>query len=139
MTTGLYAALLIMLFIVLSFRVIQGRQKYKVALGDGDQQPMRQLMRSHANFSEYTPLFLISLGLVDYNGLPPYAVHGLGSAFLVGRLLHAYGVGVKERIVDGQLKHIKYRQYAMLLTFVTLAINSVILVVQYGLSIWAVH
>ncbi|SNY92725.1 hypothetical protein SAMN04515647_2996 [Cohaesibacter sp. ES.047] len=131
MATVLYAGLLALLFVGLSARVIQGRYRYRVALGDGGQDDMQRRIRSHGNFVEYTPMFLILLALVEYHGLPSLAVHGLGSLFLVGRLSHAYGVGVKERIGKGQLQHRIYRFSGMLCTLFAISFAALILLAQF--------
>jgi uncharacterized membrane protein YecN with MAPEG domain len=132
MITPLYAALLIALLLVLSVRVITQRRKLKAPLGDGDDYPLKQRMRAHGNFVEYTPLFLIGLGLVESGGFPAYGLHLLGAAFLLGRVLHAYGISHAERYQDGTLYHLNYRVYGMVLTLIVLAVISLILLVQWA-------
>ena len=51
---------------------------------------MQRRIRGHANFSEYTPLTLLLLAFLEFNGLPAWAIHGLGGSLLAGRLLHGY-------------------------------------------------
>ena len=64
-------------------------------------------MRAHGNFTEYVPLALILMGLIELNGGPPPLLHGLGAALVVGRLLHAWGlsgsVGVSFGRVAGSI------------------------------------
>nr|WP_265324035.1 MAPEG family protein [Aeromonas veronii] len=50
-----YAALLALLFVLLSIRTIRTRHSRKVALGHGDDPAMLRAMRVHANFAEYVP------------------------------------------------------------------------------------
>ncbi|MEH8130210.1 MAPEG family protein [Aeromonas veronii] len=50
-----YAALLALLFVLLSIRTIRTRHSRKVALGHGDDPAMLRAMRVHANFAEYDP------------------------------------------------------------------------------------
>ncbi len=54
-----YAALLALLFVLLSIRTIRTRHSRKVALGHGDDPAMLRAMRVHANFAEYVPLALL--------------------------------------------------------------------------------
>ncbi|WP_319533708.1 MAPEG family protein [uncultured Cohaesibacter sp.] len=131
MTTALYAGLLAFLFIGLSARVIRGRMLHAVALGDGGNDDLMRRIRSQANFVEYTPLFLILLALAEYQDLPAPAVHALGSLYLVGRISHAYGVGIKERIIKRRLYHRVYRFSGMICTFCAIGFTALILIAQY--------
>src|SRR3546814_5560015 len=49
----------------LGFRVSQMRRLHKVSIGHGGKSVIATRMRAHANFVEYTPFFLILLGLVE--------------------------------------------------------------------------
>ncbi len=109
-----YAALLALLFLVLSVRVIRTRRQQKVALGDGDNPVVRRAMRVQANFAEYAPFCLLLITFVELGGAPGLAVHGLCLALLAGRLVHAYGV-------SGAQENFRYRVTGMTLTFATLA------------------
>ena len=62
--TPLYAGLLALLFLVLSWRVIQFRQR-GISLGDGGDPRMLRLIRGHANFAEYVPLILLMMGFLE--------------------------------------------------------------------------
>jgi uncharacterized membrane protein YecN with MAPEG domain len=64
MVVSLYAALLTIIYISLSVYVIRG-----ISLNDGSNEAM-----DLRNFSEYTPLFIIILGLTEYNSILEYAV-----------------------------------------------------------------
>lgn len=86
-----YAALLGMIFVILSLRTIRLRlrRRHRVAVGNGDNAELRRAMRVHANFAEYYPLALLLLYLVEHDGAEMPLVHALGCALLAGRLLHA--------------------------------------------------
>lgn len=88
----LYAALLTVLYLVLTFRAIGMRGRLRVTLGDGGDQGLQRAVRAHSNFAEYAPLALVLLALVEGSGAQPITVHGLSAALLLGRLLHALGV-----------------------------------------------
>ena len=90
--TALYAALLTVLFVVLSVRVIAMRRGTGAALGDGGNPELLRRIRVQGNFAEYVPLALILLGLAEGLHTPAWLLHLLGLALLIGRLLHAYGV-----------------------------------------------
>jgi uncharacterized membrane protein YecN with MAPEG domain len=46
----------------------------------------------HGNFTEYTPTFLILLLLAELGGATFWFLHLMGASFLLGRVLHAYGL-----------------------------------------------
>ncbi|MBL0317818.1 MAG: MAPEG family protein [Alphaproteobacteria bacterium] len=132
MITSLYAALLTLIYIGLSIYVIAGRWKFKLAVGDGNQDNMKRRIRAHGNFAEYAPLFLIILGLAEYSGLPASAVHGFGLLFVAARLLHAYSLTIGERYKDGILTGgIRFRSIGMVGTFTSMALLALVLIVQW--------
>ncbi len=90
--TLIYAAILSLIFIVLSLRVIKGRFKTKTSLGDGGNADLTAKIRTHGNFAEYIPLALILLMGVEYLEYPSVVVHSFGILLIFGRLIHAYGL-----------------------------------------------
>jgi uncharacterized membrane protein YecN with MAPEG domain len=90
--TALYAALLTVLFVVLSVRVIATRRGSGAALGDGGNRELLRRIRVQGNFAEYVPLALLLLGLGEGLHAPVWLLHLLGLTLLIGRALHAYGV-----------------------------------------------
>jgi uncharacterized membrane protein YecN with MAPEG domain len=90
--TAFYAALLTLLFVFLSVRVIATRRSSGAALGDGGSLKLLRRIRVQGNFAEYVPLALILLGLAEGLHTPDWLLHLLGFALLIGRLLHAFGV-----------------------------------------------
>lgn len=108
--TPLYAALLGLIFIVLSVYTIRMRRRHRVAVGDGDHALLRRAIRVHANFAEYVPLALLLIYFVELDGGAVLRVHVLGGALICGRLLHAWGVS-KER------ENFRYRTAGIILTF----------------------
>jgi uncharacterized membrane protein YecN with MAPEG domain len=90
--TSIYSSLLAFVFVYLSVRTLRLRRRLRIGIGDGGNQQMLRAMRVHSNFSEYVPLALIALFLVETSGASYLLVHFLGGALLVGRISHAYGV-----------------------------------------------
>lgn len=90
--TPLYAGLLGLLLLVLSFRVSMQRRRHMVSLGDGGQPALQAAIRVQANFVEYVPLALVLLALLELTGQPPAVLHVLGAALFLGRILHAQGL-----------------------------------------------
>ena len=90
--TPLYAGLLGLMLILLSAGTIRARMRAKVSLGDGGDKALSQAIRAHGNFTEYAPMGLILLALVDMQGAPALALHLLGAALVAGRAAHAWGL-----------------------------------------------
>ena len=87
------AGLLGLLLLFLSGYVIAGRVKFKIDIGDGGNEQMRQRIRAQANFAEYVPLALILIIMVEINtigaGWMPAA---MAVTLVVARLWHAQGL-----------------------------------------------
>ena len=115
-TTSLYAALLAALFILLSLQVIKARRTHRVALGV-PHRLVERAVRAHGNCAEYVPLGLILLGLLEGMGLPAWGTHALGSAFLAGRVLHAWGISQEPEVF-------RFRTAGMGLTFAVLGVGA---------------
>ena len=90
--TPYYAAVLALLFIILSVRTIKSRREHKVAIGDGGENSILRASRVHANFSEYVPLTLLLIAMLEMQSYSHWIIHGLCIALLAARVAHAYGV-----------------------------------------------
>jgi uncharacterized protein len=97
--TALYAALLAVLFLVLTVRTLSYRRTQKVEIGDGGDKELLRRVRVHGNFAEYVPIALILIGMAESLGLAATAVHGLGLLLLLGRAVHAYGLSQSPHIL----------------------------------------
>ncbi len=87
--TPIYAALLTLLYLWLSYRVVQMRGSAKVSLGDGGDRILERRIRAHGNCAENAPIGLILMLMMELSGAPAVAIHGAGLLLLVGRLAHA--------------------------------------------------
>jgi len=87
-----YAALLGLLAVVLTVRVILGRVRTGVQTGDGGHAALAQAIRAHANFAEHTPLALLLIVLAQAAGTPAGIVHALGAVLVLARLASAWGL-----------------------------------------------
>jgi uncharacterized membrane protein YecN with MAPEG domain len=92
--TPVYGAILAVLFVALSLRVIFSRRTGGTSLGDGGDDRLLRRIRVHGNFAEYVPLALLLMALVELRGLPGSYLHIMGLLLTSGRLLHAYGVSL---------------------------------------------
>ena len=90
--TAFYAALAGLLGALLTVNVIRDRVRLKINDVDGGNVEMRQAIRAHGNFAEHAPLILILMGAAEMAGSPKIAIHVLGIALVVARLLSAWGL-----------------------------------------------
>lgn len=89
---ALYAGILGALALFLAGRVIAGRVKHAVEIGDAGNEDMTLRIRAFGNFVEYVPLILVLLALAEGAGAPRWVVHATGIALVAGRVLHAWGL-----------------------------------------------
>ena len=122
--TALYAGLLGLLDLGLSFAVVDVRRRARVGIGDGGDPLLGRRIRVHGNFSEYVPFALLLVGMAEANGAPALLVHGLGAALLIGRALHAWGLATSTGSSPGRFA-------GTVLTWLVLLIASVLAVYQF--------
>lgn len=90
--TALYASLLALVFLGLSFNIIRLRRLLRVGVGDGGEKELSKAIRIHGNFSEYMPLALILLAAYELAGADSMWLHIIGATLVIGRILHAIGL-----------------------------------------------
>ena len=96
MITALYCSLLAIWLFILSIRVIglRGNPAFAfIAQGSGDEDLLQRAIRAHGNLTEYAPMMLIVLYLLETSGAESNALHLLGGSFLIGRLMHGICMG----------------------------------------------
>jgi uncharacterized membrane protein YecN with MAPEG domain len=119
--TPVYALPLVALYLALSVRVVRGRYRLKISLGDGSDPEMRALVRTHGNAAEFIPLGLVLLLIAELAGAAPLWLHVAGLVLVAGRLCHAWAVGL-----GGPFPA---RVAGMALTFTALAVSALAAVV----------
>lgn len=117
--TPVYAGLLALLYVFLSFRVIRRRRGARINLGDGGDAEMQRRMRVHGNFAEYVPLGLILMFLAEWMHQSVYVIHLMGLLLLFGRTAHAVGVSHNPQISP-------LRVAGMVGTFAALIIGAIV-------------
>ncbi len=117
LVTPIYAAILGLGFVALSFLTLRLRRNNKIALGDGGNRQLLRAIRVHSNFAEYVPLALLLLYMAETNGAPLYLMHFMGIFLLIGRVSHAWGVSQEN-------ENFKFRVYGMIGTFNALIVSS---------------
>ena len=121
----IYIALSCLILSKLSINVIKLRRQNKVSFGDDGDRTLMRRIRAQANFIEYTPIFLLSLIGIEWlavENIPYYFlyINIVGSLFIIGRILHALSLYKKK---------IMHRKTGMIITFVSLQLNGILLLV----------
>jgi len=111
---------LLFLFIGLSLNAAYTRRESGLAVGEGQNEKLIRAVRAHGNFSEFTPMFLISLVIVDQLSKNCDYVAYLGSIFVLGRVSHALSMFLKKGIL---------RVIGMMMTMIPLVSNLIYLVI----------
>jgi uncharacterized membrane protein YecN with MAPEG domain len=116
----IYAAILGLIFVSLSFQVANTRRITRITLGHGGNSQLERRVRVQGNFAEYVPMTLILLTFVEMHGWPHAVVHGLCLVLMAARLVHAYGVSQEP-------EDVRLRAISIVATFLVLAIASMML------------
>jgi uncharacterized membrane protein YecN with MAPEG domain len=116
--TAVFASILALMFIKLSFDVIGFRRKNKVSLGSGGVDELERAIRAHGNFAEYVPFGLLLIGALELNGAPFELVAPLGVLLVVGRYFHAKGINEPSPTFTNRVRGMK-------LTFAALGLSAI--------------
>ncbi len=92
MVTALYASIMAGLLVWLAIQVIKQRRVNKVAYSDGGVEALQIARSAQSNASEYIPITLILMVLLEFNGAQPVWIHLTGIIFVIGRIIHARGI-----------------------------------------------
>jgi len=117
---ALWTGLTLLFILVLSMRISAGRRRLKVSVGDGGHPALLATTRAFGNAIEYIPVALVALAVVAVFYSAP-VVHALGGAFLLGRVLHAWGMAQVKQPAAG-------RMLGMILTYLTFLASAVLLI-----------
>lgn len=117
-----YIALLVLLGVVLTARVIMVRRSEKIGIGDGNNRELAKRIRAHGNFCETAPIGAGILILLPLLGGREWLVHLVGLMLLVGRIMHAFGIS---RTAGSSLGRVG----GMVLTLFSLSIGAIALLV----------
>jgi len=122
--TGLYAGLIAVLLIALSYRVSKLRLKSRVGIGDQGVVELQSAIRVQGNLVEYAPIALLLLLIAELNSAAPaLALHAAGATLVLARLGHAFGLSSSPDRTPG-------RFYGTLLTWLVILVLGVLLIVN---------
>ena len=90
--TTIVAAIAGLMLVVLGLFAGLRRASANIHLGMGDDDILLKRVRAHGNFTEYTPIALILMALVEIGGGSSQSLWIIGGLLIIGRALHAVGI-----------------------------------------------
>lgn len=124
LVTPLFAALLALMFVLLSANIVRLRFREQVSLGDGGNPSLNIAIRIQANFVEYVPFTLLLMWLLESIDLSPARVFWIGLALVLSRIFHVLGMSFPKKLMI-------LRQISVILSFVILVWLSVAILGYY--------
>ena len=118
----IFTAACLAIYLLLSMNAAMTRRRSGLAVGEKDNETLARAVRAHGNFSEYTPLFLISFVLLESVQASSDYLILVGLFFLLGRIFHAYSMFSKKEL---------FRALGMILTFGPYLANIINLLIVY--------
>ncbi|WGI20553.1 MAPEG family protein [Amylibacter sp. IMCC11727] len=93
--TALSAAVLAIVFLVLTFGVIKARTAAGISILHGDDMSLALKMRVHGNFAEFVPLALILMALAENAGGNKTALSVAAMILVISRIILPFGLKVE--------------------------------------------
>jgi uncharacterized protein len=90
--TSVLCALAALGLVALSVPITLRRFRERIPVGFGRDQVLHARIRAQANYVEYVPLALLTLGFAEAYGSPRGVLIGCAGALVLGRVLHATGM-----------------------------------------------
>ena len=118
----IFSATCLIIYLVLSINAAIIRRKSGIAIGENNNEKLVRAVRAHANFAEYTHLFLIAFIVLETTDVSSQFLIWTGLAFLLGRMFHAYSMYAHKGL---------FRVLGMMLTFIPYLVMIVLLLVVY--------
>lgn len=87
-----WAAALGLLLVVLTYNVLYHHVRAAIELPDGNDELANRIGRVQGNFTEYAPMGLGLMIVIEWAGTPDAFVLIGGGLFVLGRILHAWGL-----------------------------------------------
>ena len=126
-TMAPYAAFFGVMYLVLCLKISNIRRRERIAFGQHAHPELERRVRAQVNFHEFVPFTLILIWLAGHTGSALLTIHALCLSLVVGRVLHAYSVIVREPARQDYT----LRMAGMVLTYGTILAVSVLLAVHW--------
>ena len=90
--TAVFACILTLLILMLAYRVVVYRRRYRVGYGEGKKDHLKQAISAHSNAIENIPLAILLMALLEYAEVPFILLVIVACLFVLARFIHAYGL-----------------------------------------------
>lgn len=90
--TAIIAALNALILMALALAIPFKRMKTRTNLGTGDHDEMQRAVRAHGNATEYVPIALVLILILELFAAPAILLWGLGIVLTLARLSHPYAM-----------------------------------------------
>lgn len=80
----------------MAVQVIKQRRLNQIAYADGGVEALQIARSAQSNATEYIPITLILMALLEFNSAYPTWIHLTGIIFVIGRVIHAKGILKKD-------------------------------------------
>ena len=92
--TLLYVSIFAIFALVLSFKAggFRGKSGISVLFGEPANMELAEKVRTHQNFLEYMPMFLLVFAAVELNGGSNLFLYIVGDLMIIARIAHAIGL-----------------------------------------------
>jgi uncharacterized membrane protein YecN with MAPEG domain len=124
-----YAGLLGLMLVALSWRIMRMRARLEIMVGDGADRDLNVAVRMQGNFIEYVPMALMLLYFNEAVGWSPYIIHGLALILLIARVAHVHGMSRENAMGKG-------RRLGARMTFAVIIVSSLMCMIS---SFMVVH
>jgi uncharacterized membrane protein YecN with MAPEG domain len=92
------AGILILLQTALVFAAVNQRRQHGPSLGESPDINVTRAVRRHGNLAENAAIFIACVALLEMLGGGRLWVEALCAAFVIARLLHAFGLSLKNTV-----------------------------------------
>lgn len=100
--TPVYAGLLGIMLVTLSWRIMRMRARLEVMVGDGGERDLNVAVRMQGNFIEYVPMALMLLYFNEALGWNAWIIHGLAILLIAARVAHVHGMSQENAMGVGR-------------------------------------
>lgn len=92
--TSLFASILAVMLLVLTYRVIIARSSSGHSILHGEDMDLAMKIRIHGNFVEFVPMAIVLLALAEASGASELPLYVAGALLVVSRFLIPFGMHI---------------------------------------------
>ncbi len=113
--TPLAAAALTILYVQLTLGVVKLRKSNKIGFGSGGNEDLQKSIRAQANLTEWAPIGLLLIAILEVNGAPFWVTIVPAIAFVAGRAIHPRGMtSVEPEVLKNRVLGMQLTMYSVM-------------------------